>query len=72
MNPVAGPPDTTAPEAAHTTHFDELDASGFTEPAIGNLFESTSADLIGDVDEYARTALSRDDFVNFLSPMPQG
>ena len=54
------------------THFDELDASGFTEQAIGNVFEITSADVIGDVDDDARAALSRYDFVNFLAPMPQG
>lgn len=53
-------------------HFNELDASGFTEQAIGKVFEITSADVIGDVDDDARAALSRYDFVNFLAPMPQG
>jgi hypothetical protein len=54
------------------THFNELDASGFTEQANGNVFEITSADVIGDVDDDARAVLSRYDFVNFLAPMPQG
>jgi hypothetical protein len=54
------------------THFNELDASGLLEQANGNVFEITSADVIGDVDDDARAALSRYDFVNFLAPMPQG
>ena len=54
------------------THFNELDASGFTEQAIGKVFEITSADVIGDVDDDARTVLSRYDFVNLLAPTPQG
>jgi hypothetical protein len=53
-------------------HFNELDASGFTEQAIGKVFEITSADVIGDVDDAARAALSRYDFVNLLAPTPQG
>ena len=54
------------------TPFNELDASGFTEQANGKEFEITSAVVIGDVDDDARAALSRCDFVNFLAPMPQG
>ena len=54
------------------THFNELEASGFAEQATGKVFEITSADVIGHVDNAARAVLSTYDFVNFLAPMLQG
>ncbi len=52
------------------THFTELRDSGFEEMAFGKIFDITSADVIGEVDDDARAVLSRYDFVNYMAPMP--
>ena len=51
-------------------HFEALEELGFTAEALGTIFTITSADVVGELDDEARTLLSKYDFVNFLEAMP--
>ena len=52
-------------------HFNALEEFGFSDQVLGTLFSITSADVIGDLDDEARTVMSTYDFVNFLEHVPE-
>jgi hypothetical protein len=54
------------------THFEALERLGYSDTYLGKVFTVTSADVVGDVDDAARAVLAGYDFVNVLSPPPEG